>query len=65
MPSKYCLMLRSAQRARLEARTASLQLIFAASINFLTASFAGATEKEEFRLTIPQTLLLRADEVIE
>jgi hypothetical protein len=26
---------------------------------------AGATEKEEFRLTIPQTLLLLADEVIE
>jgi predicted component of type VI protein secretion system len=28
MPSKDYLMLRSAQRARLEARTASLQLIF-------------------------------------
>jgi hypothetical protein len=26
---------------------------------------AGATEKEEFRLTIPHTVLLRADEVIE
>jgi hypothetical protein len=48
MPSKYCLMLRSAQQARLEARTASLQLIFAASINFLTASFAGATENARF-----------------
>jgi hypothetical protein len=41
MPSKDYLMLRSAQRARLEARTASLQLIFGASINFLTASKSG------------------------
>ena len=39
------LMLRSAQRAHLEARTALLQLIFSAWMDFLTASFAGKTVK--------------------
>ena len=42
MISKDYLMLKSGQRARLEARTASLQLFFTAS-QFLTASFAGKT----------------------
>jgi hypothetical protein len=41
MPSMIYLMLRSARRARLEARTALLQLIFSALIDFLTASEAG------------------------
>jgi hypothetical protein len=40
MPSKDYLMLRSAQRARLEARTARCSSSFGASINFLTASKA-------------------------
>jgi hypothetical protein len=43
MPSITYLMLRNAQRARLEARTALLQLIFVWLDNFLTASFAGMT----------------------
>jgi hypothetical protein len=41
MPSKDYLMLRSAQKARLEARTAPLQLIFWCVNHFLTASQAG------------------------
>jgi hypothetical protein len=41
MPSMIYLMLRSARRARLEARTALSQLIFSALIDFLTASEAG------------------------
>src|SRR5207247_5072701 len=37
--------LRSAQRARLEARTAAPRSSFRASDNFLTASFAGVTRR--------------------
>jgi len=37
-------MLRSARRARLEARTAVLELIFSALTDFVTASFAGGDE---------------------
>ena len=43
MPSKDYLMLRSARRARLEARTAFCSAPFAGSTNCLTASFAGMT----------------------
>ena len=45
MQSEDYLMLRSAQRARLEARTAALRSSFRASDNFLTASFAGVTRR--------------------
>jgi hypothetical protein len=42
-PTTY-LMLRSARWARLEARTAPLWGFWAASVNFLTSSFAGMTD---------------------
>src|SRR5438034_840079 len=45
MQSEDYLMLRSAQRARLEARTAALRSSFRASDNFLTASFADMTTR--------------------
>jgi hypothetical protein len=53
MLSKGSLMLRSAQRARLEARTASLQLIFWCVNQFPDSLLpAGKTEKTRFVMPI-------------
>src|SRR5215469_11400380 len=49
------LMLRSAQRAHLEARTALVQLIFSAWIDFLTASKAGTQGFQSLAPGFPRT----------
>jgi hypothetical protein len=47
MPSKGYLMLRSVRRARLEARTASMQPTFVVFGNSFTAAFPGMTHQSD------------------
>jgi hypothetical protein len=54
MPSKVCLILRSARRARLEGRTTSVQLSQRSSFGFLHTLFRGGdTEKYTGESVVP------------